>query len=489
MLSSFWFLVSLLAVAQAVPSCPGGGCLPHASASQDRLQKRQALDLFSETQTETLTETFTTTEGTQSLSAASSSATLQPKIDLLGDVSVISDAQSVLFLPFDTTSSVLPVGTATSSGEGSDYPSSSVASETVVSSTTTNPTAPAVALQTPVIKGPLISAYYPDWAASVLPPEKIDMTRIDWIDFAFVVPDCKIQSGTKVKLSIGGWDGSKFFSEACASATSRQTFVGNIVALYKQFNLDGIDFDWEYPGQQGEGSNNVSPQDSGDFLAMLKLLRISLPQAARITAAVQDVPFADTTGNPLKDVSAFAAVLDWVNIMNYDVFSSSSPPVRLMLGVPAYGYVNPSHATTLVHKRSLPPSALFARQNQDQSVAQSVAGVVTVKSEDGTTNSGQVQFNELVAQGALLSALVAGSPTFVGYGGFTRFWDSCSSTPFLTSPYVNQVITYDDPQSLYAKGAFAKQAKILGTVMWDLSGDTAQWDLTNALRRGLGKPA
>lgn len=53
---------------------------------------------------------------------------------------------------------------------------------------------------------------------------------------------------------------------------------------------------------------------------MLKLLRTSLPSTARITAATQDKPFADTNGNPMKDVSAFAAVLDWINIMNYDIF-------------------------------------------------------------------------------------------------------------------------------------------------------------------------
>ena len=96
--------------------------------------------------------------------------------------------------------------------------------------------------------------------------------------------------------------------------------MNNIVNVYSQFKLDGIDIDWEYPGQQGEGSNGVSPQDSANFLAMLKLLRSKLPSSARITAAVQDVPFAGPDGNPLKDVSSFAAVLDWVNVMNYDVF-------------------------------------------------------------------------------------------------------------------------------------------------------------------------
>lgn len=73
-------------------------------------------------------------------------------------------------------------------------------------------------------------AYYPDWVGQEFPPEKIDFSRYDWLDFAFAVPDSKFQlvwdddnaptllsrlvtaahrTNTKIKLSIGGWTGSK----------------------------------------------------------------------------------------------------------------------------------------------------------------------------------------------------------------------------------------------------------------------------------------
>jgi chitinase len=77
-------------------------------------------------------------------------------------------------------------------------------------------------------------AYYPDWAGPDFPPEKIDFTLFDWIDFAFAVPNEKFDltwdddeaapmlldrlvhaahaRGTKIKLSIGGWTGSKYVS-------------------------------------------------------------------------------------------------------------------------------------------------------------------------------------------------------------------------------------------------------------------------------------
>lgn len=107
-------------------------------------------------------------------------------------------------------------------------------------------------------------------------------------------------------------------------SSSRQTFVKNIALVYDQFNLDGIDIDWEYPAQRGDPWNYVGANDTANFLEFLWLLRGTLPRAARISAAVQNTPFADATGQPMKDVRPFANVLDWLLIMNYDVWPGVS---------------------------------------------------------------------------------------------------------------------------------------------------------------------
>lgn len=123
----------------------------------------------------------------------------------------------------------------------------------------------------------------------------------------------------------------RHFSPAVSNDANRHTFVSNIVDVYTQYCLDGIDIDWEYPGQQGESSNTVSPSDTANFLSFLQLLRAKLPSVARITAATQTVPFAGANGSPLADVGDFASVLDWVLLMNYDTWGCecrSSPFVR-----------------------------------------------------------------------------------------------------------------------------------------------------------------
>ena len=77
----------------------------------------------------------------------------------------------------------------------------------------------------------LVMAYYAGWVGGTFPPEKVDFKRFDWIDFAFAVPDASYgltwddaknapdllrrlvveahAKGAKVKLSLGGWTGSK----------------------------------------------------------------------------------------------------------------------------------------------------------------------------------------------------------------------------------------------------------------------------------------
>jgi len=48
-------------------------------------------------------------------------------------------------------------------------------------------------------------------------------------------------------LSIGGWTGSMYFSNAVGNAQNRTSFVKAVVALAQKYKLDGIDFEWDFP--------------------------------------------------------------------------------------------------------------------------------------------------------------------------------------------------------------------------------------------------
>ena len=315
-----------------------------------------------------------------------------------------------------------------------------------------------------------MNGYYPDWSSWYLAPEDVDFSKFDVVDFAFALPtsDNNLQftqddsadslkrlvktahaAGKKVKLSIGGWTGSQYFSTIVSQDSSTRAFVFNILDAYNEYNLDGIDIDWEYPGVQGAPGNAVSSDDSANFLNFLQILRWTLPSDALISLATQVWPFAGPDGNPMSDVSGFADIIDWILIMNYDIWGSSSTPGanaplsdgchnssqplanaysavaswtaagmpanKITLGVPAYGYLQKSWATGLMDRRSLPPHKLDLASR----------GTVTVVNDNGGDSDGQVMFESLISQGALVSD---GNGGFEGAGGFFRVWDECSST-------------------------------------------------------------
>ena len=80
---------------------------------------------------------------------------------------------------------------------------------------------------------------------------------------------------------------------------------------------------------------------------------------------------------------------------------------------------------------------------------------------------------------------------------FSSLFRSCEfETDFLSflQPYLYDtnrrvVITYDDPESLALKGQKAREQGIGGTIMWDIGGDSKDYTLTSAWRKGMGLSA
>ena len=97
---------------------------------------------------------------------------------------------------------------------------------------------------------------------------------------------------------------------------------------------------------------------------------------------------------------------------DYTWCPSVSPPPKVKLTL-SYGYLQMSSATGLKDRRSLPPHKLLNRRD------------LTIKNDNGGSSDGQIMFEALISQGALAPN---GQGGYDGAGGFTRYWDSCSST-------------------------------------------------------------
>lgn len=376
--------------------------------------------------------------------------------------------------------------------------------------------------------GLIMGGYWPSWVNGQLPPESIDWTKYDYMCFAFATPnkDASLNLGdsdagllkklvtaghkgnSKVLLSIGGWGGSDGFSPSVATDAMRGTFVKSIRAIYDKYNLDGIDLDWEYPNSQFAGT--YSPQDTANFQTFLGALRAGLPKGALITAAVSQSPWIASSGSPVGSVARAASAIDYIMIMNYDVWGADATPgpnapladlcgnstqpgasaaaavkqwsnagmprSKMILGAPLYGYLSTSSKRTL-KQRSLEatetPASLYdllsARNSETTNEKRAL-----------TQADGQINFDLLVSGGALKWS----GSEFVASGGYTKYWDDCSDTPYLANG--QKVVTYDDTDSLFDKGSFAAQAQLGGSAVWSVDGDVSDWTLTKALRSGMG---
>ncbi|MGN9777112.1 glycosyl hydrolase family 18 protein [Micromonospora sp. H33] len=200
--------------------------------------------------------------------------------------------------------------------------------------------------------------YLPSWSGNV---NTVQYGKLTHINYAFVLPNSdgslrpvenpgKLSTlvslghanNVKVSIAIGGWnDGNDSAFEAlAANSGTRGAFVNNVVNFVNQYNLDGVDMDWEYP-DPGTSASNYS-------LLMQQLSSALRSRGKLLTAAVVAEGYY-VQGVP---TSVFGYV-DWLNIMAYDGGSPHAnydwsvnavngwksrglPASKAVLGVPFY---------------------------------------------------------------------------------------------------------------------------------------------------------
>lgn len=76
-----------------------------------------------------------------------------------------------------------------------------------------------------------------------------------------------------VLISVGGWNSCEYFSEMAAAAEGRKSFIDSCIETMDTYPwVDGIDVDWEYPGETRDGCPS-SPEDDANYVLLLKEMR------------------------------------------------------------------------------------------------------------------------------------------------------------------------------------------------------------------------
>ena len=227
--------------------------------------------------------------------------------------------------------------------------------------------------------------YMPSWAGDA---NSIQYTKLTHINYSFAIPQsngsimavengAKLQTivsrahavGGKVLIAIGGWSyqGASLdpvFESLASNAASRDRFINDAMYIVNQYNLDGVDIDWEYP-DAGQSSNN--------FDALMTGLSNKLKPAGKLLSAA-----VIGEGGQGGGVSATVfSVVDFLNIMAYDAnnydhstFGYATQCLnywtgrglaknKTNLGVPFYGRPSWSSYATLVGQGADPNADFF----------------------------------------------------------------------------------------------------------------------------------
>lgn len=122
-------------------------------------------------------------------------------------------------------------------------------------------------------------------------------------------------------VSFGGWsfstDSSTYsiFREGTAEA-NRDTLVSNIVSFVNEYGIDGVDFDWEYPGEPDIDGIPAGDDDEGDnYLAFLTDLKTALPSDITVSIAAP-ASYWYLKQFPIANISD---VVDYIIYMTYDL--------------------------------------------------------------------------------------------------------------------------------------------------------------------------
>jgi GH18 family chitinase len=122
-------------------------------------------------------------------------------------------------------------------------------------------------------------------------------------------------------LAFGGWafsnegTGTGLFRKA-VSPSNRQAFASRVVQFATENNLDGVDFDWEYPGATDIPGSDPGQKDDGEnYYQFLKLVREKLPKDKSLSIAAP-ASFWYLKSFPIKKM---ISLLDYVIYMTYDL--------------------------------------------------------------------------------------------------------------------------------------------------------------------------
>ncbi|MCP4179083.1 MAG: tandem-95 repeat protein, partial [bacterium] len=133
-------------------------------------------------------------------------------------------------------------------------------------------------------------------------------------DGAKSIFDLAKENNVKLMASIGGWSMCKHFPETASDPVKKAQFIAGCKELINM-GFDGIDIDWEYPGQKGMNIESASEADYHNYTLLLQDIRAAIGSDKLLTSAINCMP----SNIEKLEWSEIDKYLDYYNMMTYDI--------------------------------------------------------------------------------------------------------------------------------------------------------------------------
>lgn len=271
----------------------------------------------------------------------------------------------------------------------------------------------------------------------------------------------------KTMAAVGGWnERSQPFSVVAASPVLRQRFIKDSIKFCKKYKFDGIDLDWEYPGQR-DGNELVDRENHATWLEEIR--REFDREGLLLSAAVASAEFSASKS---YDIPRVSAALHFINVMTYDMHGSWDP----YTGFNSPLYKGPKDVTDLQKQLNVNSSIHYWIEQG----APKEKIVMGIPSYGRTFTLADANDNgiEAPASGPGKAGQYSQEAGMIGYNELcekflTEKWQiTCSEEQevcYATSG--NQWISFEDVKSVAIKMNYFSQMQLGGVMIWSLETD------------------
>ncbi|XP_011307753.1 acidic mammalian chitinase isoform X1 [Fopius arisanus] len=262
----------------------------------------------------------------------------------------------------------------------------------------------------------------------------------------------------KLLVAVGGAANSvgANYSKMVSTKQSRNEFIDSAVDVLKEYNLDGLDIDWEYPAFKGG-----VPSDRENFVLLLKELRERFNQDYLLTVALHP---GERIAKKAYDIPGISQHVDFINLMTYNFHGAWENRTGHPSGLHGNGQISVESLVKYWLDKGSPKEKLIVGMTAygkswtlSDPNSHGVGANATGVGQPGlyTKKPGTLAYYELCEQ--------------INAGKLTVVFDEQTYAPYAYGD--NQWVGYEDIRSAKGKASFIQNMGLAGAMLWTIDLD------------------